>query len=47
MGIEDNYTAFCFDECCLYIKQRLEDGEEPVFKNSYKSFRDMYKQYEK
>jgi len=30
MGIEDAYTAFCFDEACAYIINELQDGKEPV-----------------
>lgn len=31
MGIEDAYTAFCFDEACAVIIKRIQDGEEPIF----------------
>ena len=46
--IEDDYTAYCFDEVCAYIVDRIEKGEEPQFKNikQYKSFRELYAQYE-
>ena len=33
MGIEDAYTAFCFDEACAYIISKMHDGEEPVVKH--------------
>ena len=46
LDITDSYTAFCFDEACAYIIQKLEDGEEPIFKAKYKSFKDLYAQYE-
>lgn len=45
MGIEDVYTAFCFDEACSYIIQRLEDGEEIRFTREVKSFSEMYAGY--
>lgn len=32
MGIDDEYTAFCFNEACSYIVSRLQDGDEPIFK---------------
>ncbi len=43
--VEDEYTAFCFDEACSYILGRLEAGEEPHFKKEYRSFADIYKDY--
>ena len=32
MGIDDEYTAYCFNEACAQIMYRLEKGEEPYFK---------------
>lgn len=46
LDISDPYTSFCFDEACAYIIQKLEDGEEPILKAKYKSFKDLYAQYE-
>lgn len=46
VDISDPYTAFCFDEACAYIIQKIEKGEEPNFKLKFSSFRDMYKHYE-
>lgn len=49
LGVEDNYTAFCFNEACAYIAMRLRDGdkivekEEKKKKKEYKSFKDFYK----
>lgn len=43
--VEDEYTAYCFDEACSYILGKLEAGEEPQFKKEYMSFADIYKQY--
>ena len=34
MGIEDSYTAFCFDEACAFIVSQLKDGKEPKFKKN-------------
>ena len=49
MGIEDDYTAFCFDEACAYICSMLLSGEKPNYnKNTmkkdthYKSFTSFY-----
>lgn len=52
LGIEDTYTAFCFDEACSYIIKELKDGKEPIIKyesnknNNYKKPSDLYKKYE-
>ena len=46
LDIMDPYTAFCFDEACAYITKRLEDGDKPQFTKQYKSFKDIYRQYE-
>lgn len=48
LHIEDDYTAFCFDEACSEIIARIEAGEEPVWKSewehkSYSKFSDLYK----
>lgn len=46
MGLmEAPYEAFCFDEACAYIRNRLEDGETPQVTVKHTSFSDMYKQY--
>lgn len=29
--LEDEYTAFCFDEACLYISLQMQSGLKPVF----------------
>lgn len=29
LGIEDSYTAFCFDEACCEILARLQNDEKP------------------
>lgn len=46
LDIADPYTAFCFDEACAFIITQLEQGNEPRFKKEYKSFKDIYAQYE-
>lgn len=46
LDVMDPYTAFCFDEACTYIMGMVEKGEEPQFRKRYKSFKDIYKQYE-
>lgn len=45
MGIDDEYTAYCFDEACSYIVSKILDGEEPKFTVEYKSVRDIYRHY--
>ena len=44
-NIQDAYTAFCFDEACAYVIAKIEEGETPTFREKYKSFTDLYKQY--
>ena len=53
LEIEDAYTAYCFDEACIYILSKVEDGKEPNFKKfdkdgkvkvkNYKTASEMYK----
>lgn len=45
MEIDDQYTAYCFDEVCSFIIQKIKSGEDPQFKRQYKSFTDLYKDY--
>lgn len=45
LGIEDSYTAFCFDEACAFVQQKIEAGEEPKFKKEYKSFSELYSSF--
>lgn len=45
LDIEDAYTAYCLDEACALIVTKMQQGETPTFKKEYKSFRDIYKQY--
>lgn len=53
MGIEDEYTAYCFDEAMAYVTSRIKDGEKPKFpvkenkgsieKPHYTRMSDLYK----
>lgn len=49
LDISDAYTAFCFDETCLYIMNMIEEGYKPVFVSktnkqmNYSKPSDMYK----
>lgn len=36
MDIKDPYTAFCFDEACSYITQRINEGDDPILKKEEK-----------
>lgn len=31
LGIDDEYTSFCFDEACAYIMSKIDNGENPKF----------------
>ena len=42
LGVEDPYTAYCFDEVCLYIKHRREAGDTPVYKTHVSSMMEFY-----
>ncbi len=51
MDIPDAYTAYCLDEACAVITQRIRDGEEPkdevfVEKTHYTSPSQLYKKYD-
>ena len=46
LGLEDPYTSYCINEACAYIMQQLEQKNEPRFNKGYKSFSELYKQYE-
>ena len=55
MGIEDAYTAFCFDEACADIVNRIKNGEQPIISRNggvnenrvYSKPSDLYRKYEK
>lgn len=55
LDVTDPYTAYCFDEACLFIYSKMKDGEEPVFRTEgkgeitkphFNSLSDMYKHYD-
>ena len=46
MGDLDEYTAYCFDEACAYIMNRIDSGEEICIRTRYTSFSDLYSQYQ-
>lgn len=52
--IDDEYTAYCFNEACALILIRLQKGEKPRFQKErfkgrkdthFTNFSDMYKYY--
>ena len=53
MGIEDEYTAFCFNEACALIITRLKNKEKPIIrfdehhKKVYSKPSDFYKKFDK
>ena len=53
MEIEDGYTAFCFDEACVFIVAKLKDGLKPIIrfdennKKIYSKPSDFYKKFDK
>lgn len=50
MGIDDVYTAFCFDEACALIVTKLQDNEIPIIKEesevNYTKPSDVYKKFQ-
>lgn len=52
IGIEDNYTAFCFNEACAEIMLRLQNEEKPIYREQreerqeeYSNFTEFYKKF--
>lgn len=54
LGIDDSYTAFCFDEACCEIINRIMNEEKPIYieqrleqkaekPKHYNNFKDFYK----
>lgn len=41
MCLEDEYTAFCFDEACEYIVNRIRKGDEPQYQKKKKKVTSM------
>lgn len=52
MGLEDTYTAYCFNEACAYVMFRLDKGDKIIRKakkakaRRYSSFSELYKQFD-
>ncbi len=46
LHIDDEYTAFCLDEACAVIRAKLDNKEQPIFKQEYNSFSQLYRHYE-
>lgn len=50
LNIEDEYTAYCFNEACSMLRAKLEAGEEPRYNvdvedkepKHYSSMKDFY-----
>ena len=42
LQVEEEYAAWCLDEACLFVKMKIDEGEEPVFKKKYTSFSSIY-----
>lgn len=42
LGVEDSYTAYCFDEACFYFEARLASGQKPVYESKAHSFSEFY-----
>lgn len=32
MGLNEEYLAFCFDEVCAFIINKMQEGEKPIIK---------------
>lgn len=47
LDVTDPYTSYCFDEACAYILRQIENGNEPIFRREYKSFKELYADYER
>ena len=46
LDITDPYTAYCFDEACAFINDKMSQDEQPKFKKQYKSFKELYSQFD-
>lgn len=42
LAVDEEYAAWCLDEACMFVKMKLDDGEEPMFKKKYTSFSGIY-----
>lgn len=53
LGIDNDYTAFCFDEACAYIICQMNNDKTPDYnywkkeekQQNFSSFKDFYKQF--
>ena len=36
LNLEDEYTAYCFDEACAYIYSQIKDGKKGIFEEDKK-----------
>lgn len=46
--VEDEYTAFCFDEACAFIMGKIDNKEEPnfnVFASENEDAKEIKKEY--
>lgn len=46
LNIEDEYTAYCFDEACSFIMFKIDNKEEPKYETHYATPSEMYKHLE-
>ena len=44
--ITDEYTSFCLNQACAYIRGKIEQKEEPIFRPKYNSFSELYAPYD-
>lgn len=42
LSIEEEYAAWCLDEACMFVRAKIDEGEEPVFRKNYTSFSSVY-----
>lgn len=42
LRIDDEYTAFCFDEACLYIINQIENKKKPHFADEENDDKNKY-----
>lgn len=43
LGVSEEYDAYCLDEAVAYIILKMEQGEQPRYKQAFTSARDFYK----
>lgn len=41
LAIDDPYTAYCLDEACAIIANKIDQKEEPAFVTHYKSYSEL------